>query len=315
MPLARCACAAFLAALMATLAPAAGAADLSPDGASATLVVAYTLVGKGDEIPASRERHVTWSVDDGFEVRATLKAQKASGHPSLHKAGAADQARQQQRMDAAQAAVASQADLMAAAQKAAEKCGDNQACLMAEVQKMTKMVDPAKTKAAQEQMAIATAQPAARYQIFSGTTQQASFRINEHATEAYFDAACSLKNEASCRIDTTVKGSGATTDGNGKTTTQTGAFAEIDAQAGTLVLMLPTPLLASADQVVQSASGQRQSGQSKVTRSVHTDHVKEAVRVSCGDCKSASGKYTREIKDTVVGRPATLTVSWTFTRP
>lgn len=297
-------------------APAFAADRFSPAGQVATVTVSFKVTGSGDDIPASHERHVTWKVDDRYDVKATMKAVKPGGYPGLHGMGGDQKADLQKKQDAAQSAAASQSDLMAAAQKAMEKCGENQACMMAEVQKMSKMVDPAKTQATKDQMAIATAPTADRYQIFQSDAQSGTFKATESASEAYFDAACSLKTEAKCRIDTTVAGEGAQTDGAGKTTTMTAAMAEYDAQAGTLVLQLPSTFVGTAEKTVKAASGASnvKPGTTKVNRITHTDWVKDRITVNCGECRSVQGTYTKPVKDALLGRPATLLVEWKFTR-
>jgi hypothetical protein len=291
---------------------AAIAASFSAPNATATLTVSYRLAGGGEDLPKSHERHVTWSVDDTYDVKATLVAGKPAAMGGLHKPDAAEQAREANRAKAANAAAGDMQDMMAMAQKITETCGDDEACITRETMKMSQSVDPnsAKLKSAKENIAKASAMPGDRYQLFSSKDQSGTFKIDEKSRVALFDAACSLATESRCLVATTVAGSGALSDGAGKTTFQTGAMAEYDAQGGTLVVMLPAAGIASAK---ETRTGAR-SGTADARRGPLKGVRLDPVTVECGDCKTASGKISKNVEDELTGRPAKLEIEWKFSR-
>jgi hypothetical protein len=198
-----------------------------------------------------------------------------------------------------------------------EKCGDDEACLQAETMKMAQGIDPnaQQLQQAKQDIAKAGVMPGTRYQMFNGGQQSGAYKVVEKAHEAYFDAACGLKNEATCAIDTAVSGDGPLDDGNGNKTFQAGIMAEIDTQDGSLILMLPPPGFAGVTRVVRSLNAGVKVGTFHETRRLHADATEGQITVACGDCRSAHGTLTRDVEDSLLGRPAKLTIDWTFTRP
>jgi hypothetical protein len=207
--------------------------------------------------------------------------------------------------------------MMAQAEAIMAKCGDNEACITAESMKMSQGVDmnSAQMKSAKANIATATAMPGDRYQLFQPDKQTGTFKIDEKTQEAYFDAACSLKNEESCTVRSTIKGRGDQVDGSGKTSFGTAAMAEYDSKGGTLMIRMPALGVSRAERVVESKSPDTKGGTSSVVRRVKVDAFDKPIKVSCGQCKTASGRVTAQVKDEALGRPATLTVDWKFTRP
>lgn len=295
----------------------------SPAGAPATLVVTYELVGSGVDRPPSGEKNVTWAFNNKFVVTTKLKAVKAQGVPSLHKIDAKKQAE----LGAAQSAGAKAAKdaepLMADAMKIFEKCGDDEACIERETMKMTGAMDmDAAKKAGQSTAAAGEAAARAtdndgRYQSFGDGTQSGTYSIDETAHEAYFDAACSTKNEASCSIDTTVKGSGAITAPGGAATTTPTAVIEVDYAAGTAILMLTLPGVGRATQTVKSGSPDRASGVTTVERwSLPPGMGKTTLEGACAaGCATASGSFEKMVDSPLLKVPTKYKISWKFTRP
>jgi hypothetical protein len=304
------------AALSVIAAPAVGQ-SFSPASGVATLTLSFKLVGSGDEIPTSKERHVRWSVDDSYEIKATLLATKPGGFGAMHPRDADEQAREKKREAATQTAAKDMSGMMAQAEAIMAKCGDNEACITAETMKMSQGVDmnSAQMKSVKANVATATAMPGDRYQLFQPDKQTGSFKIDEKTQEAYFDAACSLKNEETCTTRSTIKGSGDQVDGSGKASFGTGAMAEYDAKSGTLMIQMPALGVSRAERVVESKSSSTKAGASTVVRRVKVAEFDKPIKVSCGQCKTASGRVTSQVKDEALGRPATLTVDWKFTRP
>lgn len=290
----------------------------SPENATATLIVTFELTGGGEDLPPSQERHVTWKVADRFTVTATMTAAKPGGFPSMHPLDAEEQAREAERLAAVDSAATSMQSMMEQAQKIAELCGDDEACIQAEVMKMSQGVDMSspEMQAAQADIAAASAMPGVRYQMFTPGTQTGSFAVEESARAAYFDAACSLATEARCAVETVVRGEGATGFGDGATEVPTGAMAELDLKAGSLRLRLTVPGLATAEKTVSSANPEVESGTTETVRSVSLDKMPDGpIEVSCGACRTASGSFEREMSDQLLGYPAKLVVTWSFTRP
>lgn len=288
------------------------AASFSAPNAPAKLTVTYRISGGGEDLPKSHERHVTWSVSDAYEVDATLLAGKAAAMGGLHKPDANEQAREAGRAKAATAAAGDMQDMMAQAQKIAETCGEDEACITRETVKMSQTIDPnsAKLKSAKENIAKASAMPGNRYQLFTSKEQTGTFTIDEKSRVALFDAACSLATESRCLVETTVAGSGAQVDAAGNRTFQTGAMAEYDAEAGSLVVILAAPGFATARKTETGAK----SGTGEAHRAPLKGVRLDPITVACGECKTASGKLSKTVEDELTGRPAKLDIEWKFSR-
>ncbi len=289
----------------------------TPANGIATVTVTYELKGAGVERPASNERNVTWTLENRYTVTATLTAQKPAGFAAMHKPDAAEQAREAGRMAAATQAAGDMQSMMAQVEQIMKICGDDEACITRESVKMSQGIDmnAPEMQSAQANIAKVSAMPDARYQIFQAAMQQGSFAIKENAHEAYFDAACSFATEERCAYDTAVSGTGDLTDPSGAKLSGTIASAEIDYQTGSLLLTLPFPGLAKVTKTVTSRNPQIKTGSTEAVRMLRFDDVaKEPVQASCGDCRTASGSFERDVPDQLLGRPAKLVVSWTFSR-
>ncbi|MBI1360754.1 MAG: hypothetical protein GC155_10805 [Alphaproteobacteria bacterium] len=288
----------------------------SPPKSVATLTVVYEFKGSGEDIPASHERHLKWAVADRYEISATMPAEVMSPVPGLHKSDGSGEAQIAQRQASAQAAAKDMAPMMAAAQAAAAKCGDDEACLQREVMKMAQGVDPnsAAMKNARANGAAASVPIKTRYQAFNTGKQTGSYTVDESAHQAYFDAACSLRNETPCAYDTTIKGAGKLTDSTSESFASE-AHAEIDYQAGTLMVVAPFPGYVKATKTVTSAGKGIKTGTEAIGRRETLSQVSNVpVKVTCGECRSASGTFSREIDDALLGEKGVLTAKWTFTR-
>ncbi|MFT3722820.1 MAG: hypothetical protein QM773_04465 [Hyphomonadaceae bacterium] len=295
-------------------------AQAAPSAAksSASLTVVYEFTGTGVEKPKSNERHVTWTVTDRYDLKASLTAQKPSGFPSMHKMDAAAEAREADRAKAAQQAQKDMTPMMDQAAKIVAQCGEDEACITRETMKMAQgiNVNSPQMQSAKTNIGKASVVPADRYQIFQPGTASGTFAIDEKAYEAYFDAACSLKTEATCAINTTVKGAGKLADANGKTTMPSSVMGELDLQEGSLILTFPFLGIAKATKTTDSKSPDRKSGTEEVIRAVSVPNTEKLqLTAKCGACKTAEGTYTTELNDQLLGRKGTLKVTWKFTRP
>lgn len=285
-------------------------------GSTGTLTVIYEISGTGVDRPSSNEKNVTWTVKNKFEVSGKLTAKEATGFPALLAKDAAGLAADDKRMAAANQAQKDMAPMMNQAAKIMEQCGDDEDCMMAAAMKMAQGVDmnSAQMKSAKSAIGAASAVPGPRYQLFEGKSVTGTYTIDEQAHEAYFDAACSFKNEATCAVDTTVKGKGPLLDAGGKPTIDNPLMGEIDHQAGDLILMLPMPGFAKATRTATTQKGGPKVSEDKRFVSWQGGMDKIRLTAKCGACKSASGVVTKEIEDQLLGRKATLKISWTFTR-
>jgi hypothetical protein len=303
--------------LSAPAAALAQGATPTPENGTATLTITFEIAGTGVDQPESHERNVTWTVADRYTVTATMTATKPGAFAAMHGPDAEEQAREAERMAAADAAAADMQSMMAQAQKIMELCGDDEACIQAETMKMAQGIDMAspEMQSAQANIAAASVLPETRYQLFMPATQSGTYAIEESAHQAYYDAACSPATEATCGFDTTVRGDGATTDASGATETPTGAMAELDLQTGSLIIGLPIPGFATVTKTVVSANPDIETGATEEIRALRQADIADGpVTVSCGDCMTASGTFERAVSDALLGYPAKLLVTWSFTR-
>jgi len=295
----------------------------APAEAPATLVVTVELKSAGLQRPKSGEKNVTWTVAHTFTTTTKLKADKAQGSPLLHKPNPGQQAANEKAAKAAEKAASDAAPLMAQAEKIFEKCGDDEACIERETLKLAGSLDKEKAAAAGKSAAEAgeaadkAVPKGVRYQNFRRGASTGVYRIDEAAHEAYFDAACSPRNEASCSIDTVVKGDGAIETHDGKTAMPAAAWIEVDYEAGTAIVTLTGFGIGKATKAVKSGSPERPSGVSEVKRTSLPEGIGSPVlegKCTAG-CASASGTFTKETVEPLLRQPATLTISWKFTQP
>lgn len=292
-------------------------AQAAPSAAksNATLTVTYEFTSSGIDRPKSNEKNVTWTVKNKFETTQTLVAQKPSGFAAYHKADAAAQKMEADRMTAANAAAKDMQPQMDQAAKIMAQCGEDEQCMMREAMKMAGQMDPAKAASAKANIGKASVIPADRYQTFSIGTASGTFTVDEVAHEAYFDAACSFKNEATCAIDTTVKGTGKLGDGTGKALPAT-VMGELDMQEGSVILTFPFAGIGKATKTTASKAGNRKSGTEEVIRSLNVPNTQDIrLTAKCGACKTAEGVYTTQIDDQLLGRKGTLKMTWKLVRP
>jgi len=283
----------------------------------ATVTAHYHLTGGGTDRPASHEREVIWSVDDRYEITAHIKAQKPSPASGVKGANAELEDDMTHRAAAAEAAQAGMGDMMAMAEAAEAKCGEDEACLQAELMRMASQIDPDEMQSARKNAEAATSNlPGPRYQQFFLGTQTGTLFVSEKAHEAYFDAACSQKHQTPCAYDTAVGGSGPLGDGAGSTEMPVNMVAEYDSVAGTLTMSLPSTHIGIVKRTVTSANPQIKTGTFEDRRDLDSLHFyDQQIVVKCGACKTASGTLTLQTADQLVSRPATVAVDWTFKRP
>ncbi len=266
--------------LVALDARAAPAGDFAPVGAKATLTVEYRFEARGRK-QDKYDLH-EWNVRREAELVAELKAGKPLPMPAMHPAEAAQMAKAGQQQAQMQKAHKQMAPMMAGAEAIVAKCGDDEKCMEREAMKMgaalsgTKQLDD--TLKTGRETAEVMKPGADRYQLWTGTTQKGRYAVDEAWHVVHADPICRSLPKARCTHDLSRKGSGEFTPG------QTGALAEVDVQAATLIVQLPMPHEALA--VVETQTTDEPDGTHSVATPRGPQKAQLALRLS------ADGKST-----------------------
>jgi hypothetical protein len=238
-----------LAVSLAAACAAAHAADVFvPPGAKATLSVDYVYESAGKKRSEGLYDPYEWRVKRTASLTADLAAQPATAMPTVQAIDAAQMAGLTGKVDKAQGVATQMAPMMADAEKIMAKCGDNEACITREAQKMgaamqgtPQMAEAMKAKKGIDEL---SRQDAPRYQAWRPTAQRGTYLIDETVHISSFDLACPRQR---CTRDETRKGSGEITlpqDAKRKKGEAASlAAVELDAGKNTLTVTLPAPLL------------------------------------------------------------------------
>lgn len=308
--------------LLAALGPVC-AADFAPVGAKATLTVSYRFEAKGRK-QDKYDLH-EWTVRRQAEVTAELVARKPTPLPAMQALDAAQTARIDQQAAQMKKASRQMAPMMASVEAIAAKCGDDEKCLERETMKLgaamagTQQLEDAK-QVGRETAAVM--KPGAdRYQLWQGSTQRASYGIDESWHVVHADPICMSLPKARCTHDMTRQGSGELAAG------PSGAVAEVDSQ-GTLVVQLPVPQAAlpyvetqrtdepEGTHSVPTPSGP-QKGQMPLHVTAEGKPVAGPIRVPLsGGWRAQSGEQIVNLGagawHGAPGEPGRLVVSWRF---
>ncbi|MEA3194398.1 MAG: hypothetical protein QOD26_2731 [Betaproteobacteria bacterium] len=232
--------------------PAAHAADaFAPIGAKATLTVDYVYESTGKKRSEGMYDPYEWRVRRSVNLVADLAAQPSSALPTLQAADASQMAALKDKTRKAQAVQAQMEPMMADVQKIMAKCGEDEACLTRESQKMgaamrgTPKMDAA-MNAKKDMQALGTPD-APRYQAWRATAQTGSYLIDETVHVSVPDPLCAKRPRQRCTRDEVRKGSGDLSlprEAKKNRVAATGISAvEVDTGKNTLTLRLPAPLL------------------------------------------------------------------------
>jgi len=245
----------FLVACLAASCAASHAADvLVPAGAKATLSVEYVYESSGKKRSEGMYDPYEWRVKRNASLTAELAAQPATAMPTVQPIDASQMAALQGKADKAQAVTTKMAPMMADAQQIVARCGDNEACITREVQKMgaamqgTPKMDAAMS--AKKDIAELSKQDALRYQAWRPTSQTGTYLIDETVHISSPDPICTSKPRHRCTRDETRKGSGEIpVPAAAKSKQNKGADAgvsavELDSAKNTLTVTLPVALAA-----------------------------------------------------------------------
>jgi hypothetical protein len=225
---------------------AAHAADaFAPVGAKATLTVDYVYESAGKKRSEGMYDPYEWRVKRTANLVADLAAQPVSALPTVGAVDASQMAALKDKTRKAQAVHTDMAPLMADVERIMAKCGENEACITRESQKLgeamrgTPKMDTA-MKAKKDMQALSTPD-APRYQAWRATAQRGSYLIDETVHVSIPDPDCHKRPRQRCTRDEVRKGSGDITlprDAAGGL-----SAAEVDTGKNTLTLRLPVPLI------------------------------------------------------------------------
>jgi hypothetical protein len=230
---------------------AAHAADaFAPTGAKATLTVDYVYESTGKKRSEGQYDPYEWQVRRSVNLVVELAARPATGMPTLQAPDASQMAALKDKGRKVQAVHTDMAPMMADVEKIMAKCGENEACITRESQKLgeamrgTPKMDAA-MNAKKDAQALA-APDALRYQAWHATAQRGTYLIYETAHVSVPDPLCNSRPRHRCTRDELRQGSGEVPLPPEARKSRGAAVgisaAEVDAGKNTLTLRLPVPM-------------------------------------------------------------------------
>jgi hypothetical protein len=232
-----------------SIAGVSAAADtFAPVGAKATLSVEYVYesFGKKQDKVDLHE----WKVSRTVSVAAELVAQAPQPLPQMQKLDAQQTADLNAKKASGHSAADKLAPMMGSIEKIMAKCGEDEACIARETQKLgfgmagTPQLD--KAMSARGDIEAASKQGAPRYQAWQATTLKGRYAIDETTHIVHADPICMSLPKARCTRDEARKGGGdlplppqAAKDP--KALAGNSSF-EVDLVKSTITLALPGPL-------------------------------------------------------------------------
>jgi len=311
--------------------PAHAADTFAPAGAKATLTVDYVYESAGKKSSEGLYDPYEWNVKRSATLVADLAAQGTTAMPTLQAIDAAQTAELKGKSDKAQAMATQMAPMMADIQKIMAKCGEDEACITRETQKMgaamagTPQMDTAmKAKKDAEQLG----KPGApRYQAWQPTAQRGSYSIDETAHISIPDPACASRPRHRCTRDEVRKGAGAITlPSESKKNPRPGVgigAVEVDTSKNTITVRLPVPMVLAYTETITTDESQGMSDTStpkgpqqkllrfRVNAEDGVMDDKPFTVALKGGWRSQSGEQVVALKGKF-GDAGTLTVKWRF---
>jgi hypothetical protein len=229
-------------------AAAHAAPPFAPVGARAVLTVDYLYESAGRKSENGGYDPYEWKVKRNLSMEAQLAAQAPLAMPTVQPMDAAQVASLEGKAKKAQEIAAPMAPMMADAQKIMARCGDDEACITREVQKMGAAMagtqQMADARKAGSDMAALGAPGAARYQAFRATSQAGTYLIDEEVRISNADPICLSRPRGRCTRSETRKGGGnvPAAAGGGRQGAAGISAVEWDSAKGTLALVPPIPL-------------------------------------------------------------------------
>jgi hypothetical protein len=233
------------------MATAADAADsFAPAGARATLSVDYVYESAGQKRSEGMYDPYEWRVKRSANLVAELASQPATAMPTVQAIDASQMAELKGKSDKAESVATQMAPMMADVQKIMAKCGEDEACITRETQKMGAAMQGTPAMAAAmsaKKDAQDLGKPGApRYQAWRPTAQKGSYVIDETVHISVTDPICTSRPRHRCTRDEVRKGSGEIPlppDAKKNRDAAAGISAvEVDEGKNTLTVRLPVPL-------------------------------------------------------------------------
>lgn len=236
---------------LAVMTTAAYATDaFAPAGAKAMLSVDYVYESTGKKRSEGMYDPYEWHVKRSANLVAELAAQPVTAMPTLQAIDAAQMAELEGMSNKAQSVATQMAPMMADAEKIMAKCGDDEACITREAQKMGAAMqgtpEMAAAMDAKEGIQELATPGAPRYQAWRPTAQTGSYLIDETVHISVTDPICTSLPRHRCTRDEVRKGSGEILpppDAKKNQGAAAGISAvEVDTVKNTLTVGLPVPL-------------------------------------------------------------------------
>jgi hypothetical protein len=312
---------------------AAHAADaFAPAGAKATLTVDYVYESAGKKRSEGMYDPYEWRVKRSANLVADLAAQPATAMPTLQAMDASQMAELKGQSSKAQSVATQMAPMMADVQKIMARCGDDEACITRETQKMGAAMQGTPAMAAANSAkkdAQALARPGAlRYQAWRPTAQKGSYLIDETVHISVTDPICTSRPRHRCTRDEVRKGSGEIPlppDAKRNKGAAAGVSAvEVDAAKNTLTLGLPVPMFllpytetittdepAGTHDTPTPKGPQQKQHRFRVNAAGGVTHDKPFTVPLKGGWRSQTGEQVMNLKGEF-GDAGKLTVRWRF---
>lgn len=304
------------------------AEDFAPVGAKATLSVDYVYESAGTERREGEGYSQEWRVKRSASLTADLSAQVTTAMPTMQALSTAQNAELKGMSTKAQSAVTKMAPMGADIEKLMAKCGDDEACMTREIQKMGAAMQGtpqlATAMSAKKDIDELSKPGAPRYQAWHATAQKGTYLIDEKVLISTFDLACPGQR---CTRDETRKGSGeivVPVDANSKMDKGTSAgfsAVELDAVKNTLTVTLPVPMLLPITETITTDAhesgtptpkGPQQKLQGfRVNAAGDYAHKTPFTVPLKGGWRSQAGEQVLNLKGNF-GEGGTLTVRWRF---
>ncbi len=223
-----------------------------PAGAKATLGVDYLYESTGRKSSNGGYDPYEWKVKRTLSMVAELAAQPPTAMPTVQPIDAAQIAQLTGMVGKVQAVHTRMAPTMADVTKLIAKCGEDEACMTREAQKLGAAMQGTPQMAAalgaKKDIEALSRQDGPRYQAWRPTAQRGTYFIDEHVQISNTDPICTSKPRHRCTREETRKGGGdvpvpAEANAKGNQGAAAGISAvEVDAGKNTLTLALPVPL-------------------------------------------------------------------------
>jgi len=308
----------YLSLLLVPLAMSAHAEMIYPKGTRATVTAEYSYQSAGEtrETPSNPES-VTWRAKRAITVTATLSALAPIGVPTMHKQEKQQKAQVEDMQKRSEQIQVQTAPLMDAAMAAFEKCGEDEACLEREAQKMSGAMEKSDVKGARENVTAITASAATmttpRYQQWEPVSQAPSpYTIDEEKNVRSREPGCERNPKATCTTQETLKGAGTLAGASN----QGSAMFEVDSKNGDIALALPFPNGILQGTFTRATDNPDLEAESSKKQIVFPDRSKEKsgsasqpLLVSIKDLRAASGTLTIPTTGEFQEK-GTLTIKW-----